>query len=216
MKKLAILIVLTAILTLLYVNLNNNVVAEQKNLKADIQIKNINDTHIIEQELFIVEEIDHHQEIIDKVISITGWDEYIVGLFIQEAEIRGISVFEEALPIVAVETGETYKFDIISYNKNGTTDRGLFQVNDIILKDIIPALKEEGREFDNWDRLNPEFNIVVGMYYLSYLKNTYNLECHQLFTSYNRGARGGRKYADKNGTFESNYSMAVVRKAKSF
>jgi hypothetical protein len=216
MKKLIILIVSIILLVLVYVSLNNNVVVEQENLKPDIQIKNINDTHTIEQESFITEEIQQHQEAVDKVISITGWDESIAELFIQEAKLRDISVFEEALPIVAVETGKTYKSDMININANETTDQGLFQINDITMIDIIPVLKAERREFDNWDRLNPEFNIVAGMYYLSYLKNTYDLEWHQLFTSYNRGVKGGMKYADRNGTYESSYSRAVVSKVEKF
>jgi hypothetical protein len=67
----------------------------------------------------------------------------------------------------------------------------------------------EGRQFDSWDRTNPEFNISAGMFWIGYLKNEYQLEKEALFTSYNRGVQGGKKYASRYGSYESDYSKKV-------
>lgn len=142
----------------------------------------------------------------NKVKEITGWDIDLVVYFVDEAEYRGVSIFEEALPILAVETGNTYRFDLISINDDGTVNRGAFQINGMTYSYIIEQLKLEGRKFDTWDRLNPELNITAGLYWIAYLKNEHNLREDSLFTSYNRGVGGARGYAKRNNTYETNYS----------
>ena len=144
-----------------------------------------------------------------KVSEITGWDEKIVKYFVDEAEYRGVSVFEEALPIISIETGNTYRFDLVNNNTNGTSDIGTFQINDITYPYIVKSLKNEGREFDSWCRFDPQFNIAAGVFWLSHLKNYYNLEDEVLFTSYNRGVMGAKNYASRNGTYVTNYSKTV-------
>lgn len=94
-------------------------------------------------------------------------------------------------------------------NTNGTSDKGIFQINDITYKHTVEQLKAEGRQFDSWSRLNPEFNIAAGMYLIGHLKNKYDLEGHKLFTSYNQGVTGARAYASRSGSYQSRYSKEV-------
>jgi len=145
-----------------------------------------------------------------KVAEITGWDLEISKYFVSEAENRGISVFNEVLPVIGVETDGTYDFNLIHYNSNGTKDVGIFQINNITKLDIVKLLKVEGREFKSWSRLNPEFNISAGMCWLNYLKSK-ELENHSLFTSYNYGINGAKNYASRNGTYVSRYSRDVIK-----
>lgn len=147
---------------------------------------------------------------IQKVQEITNWDLEIATYFVEEANSRNVSIFQEALPLASIETGNTYDFNLINYNTNGTTDRGLFQINDISYIDIVRLLKSEGREFESWNRLNPEFNIAAGICWISHLKDVHQLEEHSLFTSYNRGIYGAKQYASRGGTYESKYSRRVV------
>lgn len=142
----------------------------------------------------------------NKVKEITGWDIDLVVYFVDEAEYRGVSVFEEAIPILSVETGDTYKFDLTSTNNDGTVNKGAFQINNTTYNYIIEQLKFEGRIFDTWDKLNPELNITAGLYWIAYLKNEHNLREDSLFTSYNRGVSGARGYAKRNNTYETSYS----------
>ena len=145
-----------------------------------------------------------------KVAKITGWDLEISKYFVNEAENRGVLIFDEAIPIISKETGGTYDFNLIHYNTNGTKDVGIFQINDITKQDIVRLLEVEGREFDSWSRMNREFNISGGLCWLNYLKGK-GLEGHGLFTSYNRGIAGAKNYASRNGTYVSRYSRDVVK-----
>ncbi len=145
-----------------------------------------------------------------RVIEITGWDMEYAELFVDESRLRNVSIFEESLPIVTVETGYTYKFDLVNKkNRNGTIDKGAFQINDITLGEVIEGLQVEGYEFKSWSRLNPRFNITAGIFRIAHLKEHYNLEGQKLFTSYNYGVTGGRQYASRNGTYETDYSRKI-------
>jgi len=145
-----------------------------------------------------------------KVAEIAGWDLEISKYFVSEAKNRGVSIFDEALPIIKVETGGTYDFNLVHYNTNGTKDVGIFQINDVTHKFIVKQLKVEGREFESWSRMNPEFNLSAGLYWMNYLKSK-GLEGHELFTSYNKGIVGAKNYASRNGTYVSRYSRDVVK-----
>jgi len=173
---------------------------------------------IIEQNQYNKQKINIDQPIqpirptnpdIIKVQQITGWPLEIAIYFVSEANVRNVKVFEEALPIASIESGNTYKFQKINHNTNGSTDGGLFQINDVTYKGIVKQFKSEGREFKSWDRTNPEFNISAGMYWIAYLKDNHQLEGHKLFTSYNHGVVGARQYASRSGTYESRYSREV-------
>lgn len=144
-----------------------------------------------------------------RVMKITGWSEEIAMYFVTEATWRNVNVFKEALPVASVETGNTYRFDLVHYNNNGTSDVGAFQINSVLYPYVVKRLKEEGYEFDSWNRKNPRFNIAAGLFWLSYLKNTYKMEEDRLFTSYNRGIAGGRSYANRNNTYKSDYSEKI-------
>jgi len=183
--------IIVAILTLLFVFTFSNELSCSQSVNKSIKNKKI----IIETE------IPDYQ----KIVKITNWDIEISKYFVLEANNRNVSVFDEALPIISIETGDTYDFNLIHYNSNGTYDKGIFQINNITKPDIVRLLKAEGKEFDSWSRLNPEFNISAGMCWISHLKGK-GLEDDSLFTSYNMGVYGAKKYADRNGTYVSKYS----------
>jgi len=144
-----------------------------------------------------------------KVMQITNWDIEISKYFVEEANNRNVSIFDEVLPIISVETHGMYDFNLIHYNSNGTYDKGIFQINNITKLDIVKILKAEGREFNSWSRMNREFNISAGMCWISFLKSK-GLKNDSLFTSYNRGIYGAKKYAGRNGTYVSKYSKNVI------
>ena len=155
------------------------------------------------------------KEIYDKIKEITGWqNDDIIELFVSEAKDRDISIFDEALPIAAVETGETYRFDVVNYNNNGTVDKGLFQINDVTKPYIIDILNYEGIYFDNYSRFNPKFNIIGGLAWIEHLKEEHSLDGHALFSSYNRGIGGANQYYNINNTYKTNYSRNVKEVSK--
>lgn len=146
-----------------------------------------------------------------KVQQITNWDLDISTYFVEEANARSVDIFAEALPLAHIETGGTYKFNLTNINKNGSTDGGLFQLNNLTYNEIIKQLKAQGREFDSWDRNDPYVNIAGGIYWIAYLKDKHNLEEHSLFTSYNRGVASAKQYVSRAGTYETRYSREVMR-----
>ena len=201
MKKIPLIVSLIILFTLVFILLNPNKLYcyTQKTIASEALIK-LEPPEPPESQI--------SPDLI-KLIYITNWDEDIAEFFISEAQKRNVLVFAEALPIIAIETGNTYRFDLINKNNNGTRDIGVFQINDLTMIDIIKGLETEGEYYDNWDRFNPEINIKMGMYWISHLKNNYQLENHQLFTSYNKGINGGRQHASRSGSYVSNYSKKV-------
>jgi len=159
----------------------------------------------------IPELINPNVQNVQKIQAITGWPEELVIYFINEANSRQVKIYEEVLPLIHIESGGTYKFDLIHKNTNGTCDYGVFQINENTYIHIIKQLKAEGREFESWDKLNPRLNIACGVYWISYLKNNHKLDNHALYSSYNRGVYGAKQYASRNGTYETRYSREVVR-----
>jgi len=73
----------------------------------------------------------------------------------------------------------------------------------------MDKLKEEQYNFDSQHMLNPYLNIAAGIYYISYLKDRYKLEDHQLYSSYHLGVNGSKNYASRQGTYETKYSKKV-------
>jgi len=195
--------VLVTLIVILFVILSVSQIQSQ--IKAEENEKIIKN----KQKVIDIEQTQPVNPDILKVQYITNWDLEIAEYFVNEANSRGVKIFEECLPIIAIETGHTYRFDLIHYNKNRTTDQGLFQINDILYSTLVKSLKAEGREFDSWNRLNPEFNISAGMYWLGYLKSNHQLEGHRLFSSYNRGISGAKYYASRHGSYETEYSRKV-------
>jgi len=170
------------------------------------QINKIHSPPVIEEKKQIKCELLDYQ----KVMKVTNWNEEISKYLIIEAENRNVSVFDEVLPIINVETHSTYDFSLIHCNTNRTYDKGIFQINDVTYPDIVKMLKLEGRKFNNWSRLNPKFNISAGICLISYLKSK-GMEGEILYTSYNRGIFGAKNYAKRNGTYSSRYSRDVIK-----
>lgn len=211
MKKyfIVILIIILFIVIGVY-QIQSQATIEEQNKNIIIKAKIVQPIKSIELEQTKKPETIIHPDIL-RVQQITNWPIEITTYFINEANARNVNVFEEALPLASIETGGTYDFNLVNYNTNGTTDRGLFQINDISYIDIVRLLKSEGREFESWNRLNPYVNIAGGIYWIAYLKDKHNLEDEALFTSYNRGVHGAKQYASRSGTYETRYSREVMR-----
>lgn len=189
---------------------------QQVQSKTELETKNKHKLQSVTMEIKKnVTTCDAEKEIINpdiiKVQQITGWDLKISTYFVNEANVRDVKIFEEALPIASIESGGTYDFNAVYKNTNGTIDKGLFQINDVTYLGIVKQFKSEGREFKSWDRANPEFNISAGMFWIAYLKDNHQLKGHQLFTSYNRGITGAKQYASRSGSYESRYSREVSK-----
>ncbi len=162
-----------------------------------------------EQVLLDIDKLIEKTEEYKRISELTGWTMELARHFVIECELRNVDKFK-ALAVCQLES--KFKFDAINYNTNNTKDIGVFQINDVTYSSIVKALKIEGRQFDSWDRTNPYFGITAGIYWLSYLQNTYNYENnHELLTAYNRGHGGMLKLTARSGSAISTYSKKVIQ-----
>ncbi len=96
-----------------------------------------------------------------------------------------------------------------NYNSNGTVDRGLMQLN----SGTAFWLAEKGRVAIKDFRLSmlyePETNLELGLWYLKQLHNKYK-NWSAALTAYNRGPGGLEKHYVRTGSFDSNYSNAIL------
>lgn len=198
-------IIIAALLPMLVLPFSSELSYNQPMSKQVVIQQNIHNPPEIKQ---VEAQIDYD---VLNVSKVTGWDMEISKFFVSEANIRGVDIWEEVLPLLVVETRNQFRFDLVHVNTNGTQDKGVFQINDITYKDIVKYLKAEGREFDSWSRLDPYFNITAGLFWVGHLKSKYELENHALFTSYNRGVGGARNYYEKNGHYQTTYSKEVEK-----
>ncbi len=97
-----------------------------------------------------------------------------------------------------------------------SNDRGYMQ--------IIPGTEkwiavEYGKEMNlkyNPDNIfDPNYNIGLGVKYLSILNRLYKND-HKMLTSYNRGDGGMRKYFRKHGTYKTTYSKVILEREKKY
>lgn len=109
---------------------------------------------------------------------------------------------QEAAAIMKVENSQ---FDPVAtnHNKNGTTDWGLFQINDVNLK----SLKAE---LGITNLTDAKQNISAGVYILSELGQKYT--GHEKYMAYNMGV-GGMKKAVSRGILTTAYSRRVLQLA---
>ena len=69
------------------------------------------------------------------------------------------------------------------------------------------------------DSTDKTSNIILGMYYISYIQHCYGFDsaaenAHTILTAYNRGMSGADKYCKEYGTYETSYSQEILRAAE--
>ena len=124
--------IIIAIFTLLFVLPFSSKLSYSQGIS---QVNKIHSPHVVQKQIEC--ELQDYQ----KVMKVTNWNEEISKYFVNEANNRNVSVFDEALPVIGVETGGGYDFKLIHYNSNGTKDVGIFQINDVTKSEIVKILK---------------------------------------------------------------------------
>jgi len=107
-----------------------------------------------------------------------------------------------------VKLESSFNPELTSYNEwNDTYDRGLLQLND----NTSPWLAEKVgiKNFDYETTYDPEMNVKMGLWYLSFLHKKYQ-SWHDTLTAYNRGMTGLKNYVQRNGTSKSAYSKIIL------
>ena len=100
--------------------------------------------------------------------------------------------------------------------------QGILQILPSTWNSLLPLIKKEHPDLYRTLSHNPSdkrSNIVVGMYYIKYIRDSYNCtsvadNASKILTTYNRGGKGAKNFYKKNGTYSTSYSREILRAAK--
>ncbi len=112
--------------------------------------------------------------------------------------------FEIALALMEHESG--FQADALGYNRNGSEDHGLMQVNTCNHEWMADKLGLE-------DFLDPEQNIRAGVYLLSLHLENHPEDLHRALMAYQYGESGAQKKWQE-GILQSDFSRAVITRAE--
>lgn len=138
------------------------------------------------EEVFVEEVSDDIDEIIKRVAS-----EYSLP----ESLIKGV---------IRVESN--FSINAVNVNRNGTTDRGIMQLNS---KTAPWLAKRIGIDYEEGVEFIPEYGIRMGALYLKDQWET-NPDMEYVLTAYNRGPGGASKWFKERGTYKTTYSVKAM------
>ena len=100
------------------------------------------------------------------------------------------------------------------YSVGTSQDRGYMQ--------IIPGTEKWlayrygyrlGVHYDPTKIFEPEYNFALGIIYLNHLKRVHGEDYHKILSEYNRGPYNLQKYYEKHNTYQTSYSLLVLKRA---
>lgn len=100
--------------------------------------------------------------------------------------------------------------------------QGVLQIIPSTWAFIYPKFQKEYPEYSHLvvnDPTDRTSNIILGMYYISYIQHCYGFDSaaensHTILTAYNRGMSGADAYCKEHGTYETDYSQEILRAAE--
>lgn len=148
--------------------------------------------------------VDHIGETdIQEYLNSSGTEEDISDIIASIGSKYGI---EEGLISSIISNESSNKKDTESKNSDGSTDRGLMQIN----SGTAPWLaKELGLEYKVGMEFDPSINIEMGAFYLNHLKGVLD-DTDFILTAYNRGPQGAYDLKRSTGSYSSDYSKKVL------
>lgn len=146
------------------------------------------------------------QQVDELMKNIENVENSIESIFLQKSEAFGL---DPKLIYFVIEHESRWRSDAIGYNTNGTKDFGLMQLNNGGTAQWLWGLLYPNEIYSEKELLNPEKNLEMGMYLLSYLTSKYDC-LHQVLSSYNRGEGGMKKLQSP----ETSYSKNILEKYK--
>ena len=103
------------------------------------------------------------------------------------------------------------------YCSGAADDRGYLQVIPGTEKWLIELFGEElGFEYNPERIFDADYNIGLGVAYISLLKNAYGDDYNRMLSEYNRGPYNLKKYFEKNDTYETAYSRSILSREKKY
>lgn len=121
--------------------------------------------------------------------------------------------FKPSIILGLIELESNFK----KYEVGTSQDRGYMQ--------IIPGTEKWlayrygyrlGIQYDVSKIFEPEYNFGLGIIYLDHLKRVHGENYHKILSEYNRGPYNLQKYFNKNNTYQTSYSILVLKKADKY
>ena len=99
--------------------------------------------------------------------------------------------------------------------------QGILQILPSTWDSLLPLIQKQfPKLYSTLDKnsSNKRSNIIVGMYYIKYIRDYYGCSsvannASKILTSYNRGTYNAKKYYEKHGTYRTSYSREILRAA---
>lgn len=130
-----------------------------------------------------------------------GTDASLVDFAWEESTKAGL---DPVLVLAVIEQESNWNAALVHRNPDGSTDRGLGQINSRTWPSLAKILGLR-------DPLDPHDNIRATVYHLAYLSREYRSQ-DAILTAYNRGEQGLKDWYASRGTVSSPYSDAVQRR----
>ncbi len=103
------------------------------------------------------------------------------------------------------------------YDVGKDQDRGYMQIIPNTEKWLAEEFGDEIGVVYNPNRIfEPEYNIGIGVAYLSFLHDAYGEDYNRILSEYNRGPYNLKKYYSKYKTYETTYSRVVLSKENKY
>ncbi len=103
------------------------------------------------------------------------------------------------------------------YCKGNADDRGYLQIIPGTEEWLIDLYGDElGFEYNPENIYDADYNIGLGVAYISLLKNAYGEEYDRILSEYNRGPYNLKKYYESNNTYETAYSRSILSREKKY
>jgi hypothetical protein len=112
-----------------------------------------------------------------------------------------------------IETESNFK----KYSVGTSQDRGYMQ--------IIPGTEKWlanrygyrlNVRYDSSKIFEPEYNFALGIIYLNHLKRFQGEDYHKILSEYNRGPYNLKKYYNKHKTYQTSYSILILKRAAKY
>jgi hypothetical protein len=146
---------------------------------------------------------------VEAIVDMTPLDENTASIIVDYADQYDLRL-SLVLGLIDLES------NFGQYLVGTSQDRGYMQIIPGTEKWLATSYGEElGLTYDTSRIFDADYNIPLGIKYLSILKNQYGSETKML-TSYNRGDYGMEKWYEANGTYETTYSRVVLKRAEKY
>ncbi|SHK55242.1 lytic transglycosylase domain-containing protein [Paramaledivibacter caminithermalis] len=238
-RRMLYVIVLIIIINAIYITYAQNTTknhykikeSKAESLKKEYSLLSVEIDRKIDDMENLIKELESKQKVLDQIKRVRKYiDLDITSDLSQIQEIAANTPLD--LETSAIVVAYSKKFNIkpslilavikleSNFNKYEVgkhNDRGYMQ----IIPDTEKWLAKKyghrlGLKYDPKRIFEPEYNIGLGVIYLSILKESYGENYDRILSEYNRGPYKLKSYYEKHKTYATNYSRGVLNREKKF